>query len=143
MVQFISNVVTANSSINNDRYFSNSLDTLPANEMATFLQQMNVQSYYGKPVDSFLAAIPANFYNMKIYPTQNSKGGNCKASYMSINFSPNIYGMGVNIYVTEFTHMNRRSSNCTWDVLLFRKEKIDRIDVYKNQNECINGACMQ
>lgn len=125
-----------------ERFEIKRVDTLPTSQLVTFLQQMNIESYYGKPVDSFLLAIPANLYNLKVYGGSNSQGAFFRAKYLTVDFISSLSGPGVKIYVREYTHMNRYSPTATWDVNLFRKEKIYRIDVYKNQNTCINGACM-
>jgi hypothetical protein len=118
-------------------------DTLPTNELTGYLQQMNIESYYGKPVDSFLLAVPANFYNMKVYGGSNNQGAIFRASELIVDFTP-VRGGGPNviIYVREFNFLNRYSPDATWDVNLFRREKIHRIDVYANQNICINGGCL-
>ena len=119
-------------------------DTIPTAELTNFLQQMNIPSFYGKPVDSFLLAIPANQYNLKIYPTAYSKGGSCRAQSLVADFVPvSGTGPGVIIYVNEFSFMNSFSPSCSWDISLFRKEKIYKIEVWKNQNVCINGSCLQ
>ena len=122
---------------------NDNVDTLPIPQLITFLQQMNIESYYGKPVDSFLLAIPANLYSLKVYGGSNSQGAHFRASYLAVYFTSNIYGPAVNIYVREFTHMNRYHPTANWDVSLFRKEKIYKIDVYKDQNTCINGWCLE
>ncbi len=119
-----------------------SVDTLPTLELITYLQQMDINIFYGKPVDSFLLSIPANFYNLKVYGGSNSQGALFRANYLSVSFVHNIDGPGVNIYVREYTHMNRYSPTATWDVNLFRQEKIYKIEVYKDQNTCINGWCL-
>ena len=120
-----------------------SIDTLPTQQLITFLQQMDVQSYYGMPVDSFLMAVPANFYNLKVYSSANSKYPDFKASYLKVDFTFGINGPGAIIYVRNFTHMNKYNNTGVWDVNLFRQEKIYRIDVYKDQNTCINGWCLE
>lgn len=119
------------------------VDTLPTLQLITFLQQMNIDSFYGMPVDSFLLAVPSNLYNLKVYGGSHSQGAIFRASKMKIDFVQDGHGPGVIIYVREFTHMNRYSSTATWDVNLFRQEKIYRIDVYKDQNVCINGWCLE
>ena len=116
------------------------IDTLPTQELITFLQQINVQSFYGKPVDSFLLAVPAIPYQMKIYGGSNSQGALFRASYLWYVYSG---GPVIRIHVREYTHMNRYSPTATWDVNLFRQEKIYRIDIYKDQNSCINGWCLE
>lgn len=125
-----------------NNYSEPSCDTLPTTQLISYLGQMNVQSYYGKPVDSFLLAIPANLYNMKIYGGSNSQGALFRASEMVVNFLPVGDCPGVVIHVRQFTHMNRYSPTATWDVNLFRQEKIDRMEVWRDQNTCINGDCM-
>lgn len=119
----------------------NSTDTLSTLELVAFLETMNVQSYYGMPVDSFLATIPANFYNLKVYSSPASKYPNFKASYLRVDFTTSIYGPGVKIYVREFSHMNKHSSTASWDAALFRQENIYKIEVWSDQNTCINGSC--
>jgi hypothetical protein len=117
------------------------VDTLPTVQLITFLQQMNVDSFYGHSVDSFLSVLPANFYNQKIYGGSHSHGAHFRASYLSLYFTPDIYGPGVNIYVHDYTHMTRYSPMATWNIALFRQEKIYKIEVWKDQNTCINGSC--
>lgn len=116
-----------------------SLDTLPTTQLVTFLQQMNVESFYGKPVDSFIHAIDATPYNMRVYGGSHSKWLSLRASYLWYQYSG---GPIIRVYVREYTHMNRYSPAGTWDINLFRKEKVYKIEVYKNQNICINGGCM-
>ena len=120
-----------------------STDTLPTSELITYLQQLDISSFYGKPVDSFLLAVPANFYAMKVYGGDHSQGAMFRASRLRLDFVNNIDGPGVAIYVREYTHMNRYSPTATWDVNLFRQEKIYKIEVWKNQNVCINGSCLE
>lgn len=119
------------------------VDTLPTSQLISFLEQMDVESFYGKPVDSFLLAVPANLYNMKVYGGSNNQGAHFRASEMIVDFTP-VRGGGPSaiIFVREFVHMNRYSPNATWDVNLFRREKIYKIEVYKDQNTCINGWCL-
>lgn len=120
-----------------------SIDTLPTQQLITFLQQMNVQSYYGLAVDSFLAAVPANFYNLKVYSSANSKYPYFKASYLKVDFTSGINGPGAIIYVRNFTHLNKYNNTGVWDVNLFRQENIYKIEVWRNQNTCINGWCLE
>ena len=115
-----------------------SIDTLPTFDLINYLQQMNVQSYYGKPVDTFLLAIPANFYNMKVYGGSNSQGAHFRASYLVVDFTNSPAGPGVKIYVRQFAHLNKYSPNATWDIGLFRLETIHKIEIGANQNTCIN-----
>jgi hypothetical protein len=114
-------------------------DTLPTLQLIIFLQQMNVESYYGKPVDSFMLAIDAIPYNMKVYGGSHSKWQSQRASHLWYEYSG---GPVIRVYVSEYTHMNRFSLAATWDVNLFRQEKIYKIEVWKDQNTCINGSCM-
>lgn len=118
-------------------------DTLPTSQLIGYLQQMNVESFYSQPVDSFLSAIPANFYNMKVYSSAATKPPRLKASYLVVNFTDSHYGPTVIIYVKDYTHINKYSQDGTWDVNLFRQERIERIEVWRDQNTCINGDCMQ
>jgi hypothetical protein len=118
------------------------VDTLPTISLIFFLQQMNVDSFYGKPVDSFLLAIPSNFYNPKVYGGFDSQGALFRASYIIIYFTQNIYGPCAIIHVTEYTHMNRYSPTMSWNATLFRKEKISWLSIYSDQNTCINGDCL-
>jgi hypothetical protein len=117
------------------------VDTLPTISLIFFLQQMNVDSFYGKPVDSFLLAIPSNLYNLKVYGGSHSRWLSQRASEMVVDFTQDGHGPGAIIYVREYTHMNRYSPTATWNTNLFRQEKIYKIDIYKDQNTCINGSC--
>jgi hypothetical protein len=78
-----------------------------------------------------------------VYGGSNSQGAVFRARYLTADFTSSLYGPGVKIYVKEYTHMTRYSATGAWDVNLFRKEKIYRIDVYKDQNTCINGWCLE
>lgn len=115
-------------------------DTIPSTELTAFLRQMNLPSFYGKPVDSFLVAVDAIPYEMKIYGGFESKEAMLNATHLWYKYSG---GQIIVIYVKEFIHMNRYSPTATWDLNLFRKEKIDKIEVWKNENVCINGWCME
>jgi hypothetical protein len=116
------------------------VDTLPTIQLITFIQQMELDSYYGKPVDSFLLAIPANLYNLKVYGSSHSQGALFRASEMVVDFTPDGHGPGAIIYVRGYTHMNRYSPSATWDVNLFRQENIYKIEIYKDQNTRIIGT---
>jgi hypothetical protein len=117
------------------------VDTLPTTQLINFLQQINVENFYGKPVDSFLLAIPSNLYNLKVYGGSHSRWLSQRASEMVVDFTQDGHGPGAIIYVREYTHMNRYSPTATWNTNLFRQEKIYKIDIYKDQNTCINGSC--
>jgi hypothetical protein len=116
------------------------VDTIPSTELTIFLQQINIPSFYGKPVDSFLVAVDAIPYEMKIYGGFDSKEAILNATHLWYKYSG---GQIIVIYVREFTHMNRYSPTGTWDISLFRQEKIYKIEVWKNQNVCINGSCLE
>ena len=118
-------------------------DTLAIPQLIPFMRDLQISNYYNKPVDSFLLAIPANMYGLKVYGGDHSQGAMFKASFLYVDFTPDRSGPCALIYVREYTHMDRFSPTATWDVNLFRKEKIYRIDVYKDQNTCINGECLQ
>ena len=115
-------------------------DTIPSAELTIFLQQMNIPGFYGKPVDSFLVAVDAIPYEMKIYGGHESREAMLNASYLWYSYSG---GQIIRILVRDFSHMNRHSTTGTWDISLFRKEKIYKIEVWKNQNVCINGSCLE
>jgi hypothetical protein len=117
------------------------IDTLTTPQLITYLQQINVENFYGKPVDSFLLAIPSNLYNLKVYGGSHSRWLSQRASEMVVDFTQDGHGPGAIIYVREYTHMNRYSPTATWNTNLFRQEKIYKIDIYKDQNTCINGSC--
>ncbi len=120
-----------------------STDTLPTEELTTFLKDLDLASYYGKPVDTLMAAIPANFYNLKVYGGGISKSTIFYASEMPVYFTPlTTSGPSMVVYVREFTHLTRYSSTRTWDVNLFRKEKIFKVSIYDSRGQCINGNCM-
>jgi hypothetical protein len=119
------------------------VDTLPTTQLISFLEQMDVDSYYGRAVDSFLLAIPSNLFNLKVYGGDNSQGALFRAKCLVVDFTPNSTGPRAIIHVRQYTYLNRYSPTATWDVNLFRKEKIYKIEIYKNQTTCINGWCMQ
>ncbi len=115
------------------------IDTLPTSLLINYLEQMNVKSFYGKPVDFFMLAIDANPYNMKVYKESHSKWQTQRASHLWYEYSG---GAVIRIYVREYTHIDRFSPNAVWDINLFRQEKIYKTEVWKNQNTCINGSCL-
>lgn len=115
------------------------IDTIPPSTLSSYLQQMNISLYYGKAVDSFIVAVPATPYQLRVYGGTNSQGAYFRASYLWYKYND---GSVVRVYVREFTHMNRYSPTATWDTNLFRQEKIFKISVYGPSGTCINGDCM-
>ena len=91
----------------------NQTDTVPA-----YLASLNLELFKNKPVDSFLAKIPAGYIKMKIYGGDNPK----IARKMFISYPNDVF---IKIIVDEFQYMNPRSESRTWDINLFRKEKIN------------------
>jgi hypothetical protein len=112
-------------------------DTLPTGELIQFLKQININSYYGKPVDTFMSAVPAIPYELKVYGGDHSRDALFQASYLRYTYSG---GLVIRIHVREYKNMKRYSSSATWDVNLFRKERIYKIEVYSD-HDCINGSC--
>lgn len=102
-------------------------DTVP-----TYLASLNLQNFIGKPIDSFIAKIPASYTSMKVYGGHNPK----VASQLSVSY-PN--GVEICIYARNFQFINPRSETLTWDITLFRKEKLSKVIIY-NGTECINGC---
>jgi hypothetical protein len=135
------NVFSAKSKVFSSRIVI--IDTLPTDQLIPFLEQINVNGYYGMPIDSFLTAIPANIYNEKVYGSANTKPPTVLASHLRLDFTANQNVPGVRIFVREFNHVNKYSSNGLWDITLFRKEKIYRIEIWRDQNTCINGYCLE
>jgi hypothetical protein len=127
---YMANAVDLNKKVNR-------IDTLPTLHLITFLQQMNVQSYYGLAVDSFLAAIPNNPSGMFVNSCKMDRQAMYKACYLQVSFTPDIV---IRIYVTNYTYLTQYNPNLTWDVALFKQEIIHKISIYKD-NICINGLC--
>lgn len=92
------------------------------------------------PVDSFILAINAIPYDMEVHGSGINKRTMLRASYLWYQYSN---GAIIRIYVREYSHMNRYSPTGTWDVLLFRKEKIYKIEIWKNGYTCWKGDCLE
>ena len=93
---------------------------------------VNLSPYTGMPVDSFLTKLPSNFTEMKIYPGDNF----FYANYLFLKYPGNIT---VSIYVRTFQFMNPYSRSGNWDITLFRKEAIHKIEIY-DRHICENGC---
>jgi hypothetical protein len=100
--------------------------------LVPFFSGLSLPYYSGKPVDTFLMKIPVNYAEMKIGPGDQLK----KAHFLYIRYS---IGVSVAIYVKEFNFMNPNPPASNWNITLFRKESIDRIEIYNGVN-CINGC---
>ncbi len=123
-------------------FYKYKTDTLPTLQLIPYLQQMPIDLFIGKPIDTLLSYIPSNFYNIKVYPVGiSNRGMMFNAGHLFISFTPDKNGPSIALWVNEFTHMNRYSPNSTWDATLFRKENIFKIQIWKDQNHCIIGDC--
>lgn len=103
-----------------------------------FLQQLNLNNYYNKPVDSLLAVIPATPDSMRVYSNVDSRTRLFFASELTVWYPDGIF---LRIFVTQFNFMNPYSSSLSWDSILFRKENIFKVSIYKDSFTCINGWC--
>lgn len=100
--------------------------------LAPFLASLDLNYFISKPVDSFLVAVPSNYLSMQILPGDQLK----KASSLVVRYSGNIC---LAIFVKNFIHMNPNPPSSSWSVTLFRRELINRIEIY-NGTLCINGC---
>ena len=93
---------------------------------------INLNQYYNKPVDSFLAHLPAGYILSPLLPLDNLKcRGQIRAKYgNNIEFY---------IFVKNFQYMTPCSFTGTWDVTLFRKENIGWIELFK-MGDCLKGC---
>lgn len=110
----------------------NGKDTLPSNQLISFLERMDVERFYGKPVDSFFAIIPSNYLSMQILPGDQMK----RASTLVVRYPS---GINLGIYVKDFIHMNPNPPSSSWSIPLFRRENVYRIEIF-NGTTCINGC---
>lgn len=117
---------------NQESFSTQSRERIKCDTILPILSQMDVNSFVNKPIDSFLAKIPSGYLRLKIQSPGNPK----YAEVLSVLYPGKVF---IYIYVYEFTHMNPRSETFTWDMTLFRKEKISRIEIY-NGVECIKGC---
>ncbi len=115
------------------------IDSLPSDSLAIFLRNINVISYYGMTVNSFLNAIPNMPVNMFVSSCRMGRVSMYNACYLQVTFYPDLV---VRVYVTDFTHMPKYSPTLSWNMQLFREEKIYRISIYKD-SKCINGLCKE
>ena len=102
-------------------------DSIPA-----ILAALNVDTFKTKPIDSFLTKIPTGYLSMRIFAHGNPK----YAETLAVIYPNKVF---IEIYVYDFQHMDPRSETFTWDMDLFRKEKIHHIVIY-NGVTCINGC---
>lgn len=98
----------------------------------TYLSSLNLDFYKTKPVDTFLTKLPAGYIEMKILATHNPK----IANVLSVLYPNKIF---VWIYVYKFQFMNPRSETFIWDMILFKKENVHHIEVWKSV-DCYNGC---
>jgi hypothetical protein len=98
----------------------------------TFLASLNLSTYKDNPVDSFLTKVPGGYIEMKVLASHNPK----IANVLSVLYPNKIY---VWVYVYKFQFMNPRSETFTWNMILFRKENVHHIEVWKNV-DCYNGC---
>ena len=90
-----------------------------------YLLSLNLEYYKGKPVDSLLAVLPANYSYRRIGGWDNS----FYAKRLAVRYPDSSL---VIIIVKDFTHLTQRySRERNWDFNLFKKEKIFCIAIYK------------
>jgi hypothetical protein len=115
---------------------SKAQDSLAANDpLVLQIQNLNLNGFTGKPVDSLLSYLPAG-YTLAIQGSVVLK----KAGYLLVEYAPYTY---IYIAVRTFTHMNPNLSptgNPTqnWDINLFRKEVLSFAVAFNGS--CINGC---
>ncbi|HMT75522.1 MAG TPA: hypothetical protein PKA77_15725 [Chitinophagaceae bacterium] len=116
------------------------LSCRPTDTLLSYLEQVDIEYFKDKPIDSLLASIPGTPVELKVFSTPSNRTWIFLASYIQIKYSN---GSMIFAYVKQFYHMNPYSASFSWDVNLFRKEKAYRIDVYKDSFNCINGDCLE
>ncbi len=90
-----------------------------------YLLSLDLEYYKGKPIDSLLAVLPANYSDRRI-------GGWDNAFYARLLYVRYPDSSMVVIIVKDFTHLTQRySREMNWDFNLFRKETIFCIEIYK------------
>lgn len=117
-----------------------SFSSRPTDTLMSYLEQVDIDNFKNKPIDSLLASIPATPIELKVFSTPSNRTWIFLASHIQIKY-PN--GSMVVAYVKQFYHMNPYSAGFSWDVNLFRKENTYRIEVYKDAFTCINGDCLE
>lgn len=93
---------------------------------------IDLQSFQNLPVDTFLAHLPAGYILSPLLPQDNLKTRTQICA---------VYGNHIEFYiiVRDFKYMNPYSLTGDWDVNLFKREKIARIELYQN-GDCIKGC---
>lgn len=90
-----------------------------------YLLSLNLDYYKGKPIDSLLAVLPANYTDRRISGWDNFFYA--KMLYIRYPDSSTVL-----IVVKDFVHLTQRySREMNWDFSLFRKETIFCIEIYK------------
>lgn len=98
----------------------------------TYLSSLNLEIHKNKPIDSFIPKLPGGYIEMKVMATHNPK----LVNVLSVLYPNRVF---VWVYVYKFEHMNPRSETFTWDMTLFRKEKVHHIEVW-SAVDCYNGC---
>ena len=98
----------------------------------TYLSSLDLSVYQNRPVDSFLTKIPNTYTSTKIFSVGNPK----YADVLSVSYPNKIFAW---VYVYDFIYMNPRSETFSWDISLFKKEKVDHIEIWKDV-DCYNGC---
>lgn len=120
--------------LNNNPYQNNGFSkaTTYTDTLVPLLLSLDLSYYSGKPVDSFLVKLPANYTDMQIGRGDQMK----KAHFLYIKYAN---GVNIGVYVNQFSFMNPNPPASNWSIALFRKERIGRIEIY-NGVICINGC---
>ena len=93
---------------------------------------LNLSEFIGLPVDSLLNKLPVSAHTIKFGSADNPR----IVSRLIISYD-NWYW--VQIVVRKFQYMSPISPNRTWDINLFKKEKISWIFVNRG-NTCVFGC---
>ena len=107
-----------------------------------YLLSIDFNRYIGKPVDSILAVLPANFTSRTILGLGNFR----YARMLAIEYPDSSMMI---IVVKNFVYMNQYSSTMTWDLNLFKKETTFCIAVYgkdglkRPDEECDPYDCLK
>lgn len=96
------------------------------------LAAIDFVGYYDRPVDSFLAHLPPGFVLSELLPMDNLKRRERLCVY---------YGNSIKFFVIvhNFQYISPYNTNRNWDIELFKKEKIGRIELHSN-GDCIKGC---
>lgn len=96
------------------------------------LLAIDENQFIDKPLDSIISKLPSGYIRIKVYAGGHQYTARC----LNVLYPNQVW---IDLHVRDFSHINPRNDNKTWDITLMRKEKLYKTVIYKH-TECFRNC---